>query len=91
MTNHSPGYDLAAVGSNTLTVLCRLFAAVSHPQNILLFRVILFNFLLKTKVKMVKTAKEKTIHKAMRSADKFYSEVPGGLFLKAFFIFLLLM
>ena len=28
---------------------------------------------------MVKTAKEKTIHKAMRSADKFYSEIPGKI------------
>merc|ERR1712032_858588 len=28
------------------------------------------------KVNMVKTAKEKTIHKAMRSADKFYTEIP---------------
>merc|ERR1712032_511589 len=29
------------------------------------------------KVNMVKTAKEKTIHKAMRSADKFYTEIPA--------------
>ena len=26
---------------------------------------------------MAKTPKEKVIHKAMRSADKFYSEIPG--------------
>merc|ERR1712156_230020 len=34
-------------------------------------------FLGYTTSKMVKTAKEKTIHKAMRSADKFYNEIPA--------------
>ena len=35
------------------------------------------NFLNLKLITMAKTQREKTIHKAMRSADKFYNEIPG--------------
>ena len=31
------------------------------------------------KIKMAKSPKEKVIHKAMKSADKFYNEIPGNM------------
>ena len=58
----------------TLSSVCCWFSASKYLRP---FREIIFNLWITKKVNMVKTAKEKTIHKAMRSADKFYTEIPG--------------
>ena len=76
VTNHSPANVLVAfcLQQSPLCSVCCWFSASKYLWP---FREFIFKIWITKNSKMVKTAKERTIHKAMRSADKFYSEIPG--------------